>query len=171
MTTRYWDSNAFLGWLNQVPSQFGILDSIIQDGRASRVRLVTSTVTYAEVFYTNASPTDAQVTAIKELFGQSWIVPVQLDRPTAELARELLFVFAKNDGLKPPDAIHLASALQAKALGGAQCFDTFDRNLKHLGTQLHRVAALKNHEGIGLRVGPPTGQLTLSSSQTASIER
>jgi predicted nucleic acid-binding protein len=160
---RYWDSDAFLGWLNKEAGRFAQLDAIIQDAKAGKARIVTSTITYAEVFWIRGELTDAEkIAAIKELFGYSWVVPAQLDKVTAELARELLFTFGKTERLLPNDAIHLASAIRARVLGGIEHFDTWDRGLIHLAGQLHRVDKLKGKStGADIRIGPPTGQVYL----------
>lgn len=161
-TQRYWDSNAFLGWLNREQT-FSACDAIINDAKAGRCRIVTSTVTYAEVFWIRGGlPKAEQVKAIEELLGYSWIIPAELDKPTALLARELLQLFSMNDGLKPPDSIHLATAIRARSLGGVQCFDTWDGTLKNLARELHRVESLKKKDsGADLTIGPSPSRETL----------
>lgn len=160
---RYWDADVFLGWLNREPEKAPLCDMIVDSANTGKCRLVTSTITFSEVFWFRGEIGEAaKIEAIKSLFDQSWIVPVALDRPTAELARELLFEFGKTEGLQPRDAMHLASAIRARVLGHVKCFDTWDRNLIHLGTQLHRVDALRGlKKGADLHVGPPTGQPSL----------
>ena len=131
---RYWDSNAFLGWLNNEQECFGICNALIEDARSGKHRLVTSTLTYAEVFWIRGGlPQPHQINAIKALFEHSWIVPAELDHPTADLARELMFEFSRNDGLQAKDAVHLATAIRARALGNVECFDTWDGGLANLG--------------------------------------
>ena len=67
---RYWDSNAFLGWLNKEPHCFDVCDGIIRDARSGKCRIVTSTITFAEVFWVRGgAPKQEQVNAIKNLFG------------------------------------------------------------------------------------------------------
>ena len=161
MTRRYWDSDVFLGWLNREKDRAPICDSILEDAKLGKCEILTSTVTFAEVFYVKPATIlkEAEMESIKNLFGHSWIVPVLLDRLTAELARELLFEFGQREGLKPKDAIHLASAMRAKSLGKAEVFETWDRGLVNIGTQLHRCRDVKNSSQI--HIVSPSGQQTL----------
>ncbi len=43
---------------------------------------------------------------VREFFRHSWITIRQLDRPTAELAQDL----ARDNGIRPKDAVHVATA-------------------------------------------------------------
>ena len=62
--------------------------------------------------------------------------------------------------------MHLASAIRARILGSVQFFDTWDRGLIHLGTQLHRVRVLRGlKKGPDLRIGIPTGQPSFFPSE------
>ena len=73
---RYWDSSAFLGWLNRRPERYDLCDQIIADAEASKCQIVTSTITYAEVFYIKPERPgeppllpEEKIRSIKELFG------------------------------------------------------------------------------------------------------
>lgn len=162
---RYWDSDCFLNWLNRDPAHGPVCDAIIRECKAGQCQLVTSTVTFSEVFYIRndhqpipLSKAD-QVQQITELFAYSWVVSVSLDKYVAELARDLLFEFG-SDGLKPPDAIHLASAIHSRAIGRVERFETCDGVLHAVGKQLARLKRLKEpHSGADIIVGPPTAQL------------
>ena len=56
---------------------------------ARHAKNVTAVVAFAEVFWIRGPLTTAeQVEGIKSLFNYSWIVSAELDRVTAELARE-----------------------------------------------------------------------------------
>ena len=160
---RYWDADVFLGWLNREVEKAPLCDMIIENAKAGQCQLVTSTITLSEVFWFRGKvDAKSKVQAIRELFKYSWIVPVALDRVTAELAQELLFEFGKTERLQPRDAMHLASAIRARVLGRVEYFDTWDGGLRHLGTQLHRITALRGvKKGGDLKIGPPTGQPSL----------
>ena len=161
MTRRYWDSDVFLGWLNREPDRAPICESILEDAKLGKCEILTSTVTFAEVFYVKSATIlqESGIESIRNLFAYSWIVPVLLDRLTAELARELLFEFGKREGLKPKDAIHLASAMRAKVLGKAEVFETWDGGLINIGTQLHRCRDVKSSSQI--HISRPSGQQSL----------
>jgi predicted nucleic acid-binding protein len=169
---RYWDSTAFLGWLNKDPESFGTCDRIIADAKAGKCRIVTSTITFAEVFWLKGRVTKGDnIEAIRELFGHSWVVPAELDRSTAELARDLLLTFARGNGLHPPDAIHLATAVRVKSMHDElENFDTWDETLHFIGTVLHRVECLKHEKsGSDLRVGVPVIERRIPFSELPSI--
>jgi predicted nucleic acid-binding protein len=153
---RYWDSNAFLGWLDRVPGRFLPCDAIIKAAERGECRIVTSTITWVEVFWMRTkTDQDEQIKAIDELFGKSWIVPIELDSRVSKLARELLYAFARNQGLRSQDAVHLASAIRARAIGGIECFDTWDSGLQGLQGQLSRVRGLAGQKsGADLMIGP-----------------
>lgn len=132
---RYWDSNTFLGWLNGEPSKFDLCDAVIEHAKAGKCRIVTSALTYVEVYWVKRGVklSAQQQTEILDLFGYSWIVPVELDRMTAEVARMIMW---KHPQIKSWDAVHVASAIKARRLGEIECFDTFDGNLSGLSGKL-----------------------------------
>jgi predicted nucleic acid-binding protein len=148
MTTipaRYWDSATFLGWLNQEESKFDLCDSVIAESKEGKWRIVTSALTYAEVYWTKRGvklSTDQQ-RAITDLFEYSWIIPVDLDRMTAELARTIMW---KHPHIKSWDAVHVACAIKIRRLGQIECFDTFDGDLIGLTGKL---------DGTDLRLSTP----------------
>lgn len=76
-------------------------------------RFFTSSFTLAEVIKARNRPllTPAEEKRIDGFFKHEYIKLVILDREVAELARRL----ARNHGLRPPDAVHLASAVKARA--------------------------------------------------------
>lgn len=156
LAERYWDSNAFLGWLDRVPGRFLPCDAIIKAAERGECRIVTSTITWSEVFWMRTKTDQAeQIAAIDELFGKSWIIPIELDNHVAKLTRELLYAFARNNGLKPQDAVHLASAIRARVIGNVESFDTWDGNLQALQGQLAKVRGLAGlKSGADLKIGP-----------------
>ncbi len=124
---RYWDSVTFVGWLSQEPDKFDLCEQVIDLAKAGRCRIVTSALTFAEVYWMKRSkklPPEQQK-AITDLFNYSWVIPVELDRPIAEFARQLIW----NLNVKSWDAVHVASAMKARRLGAIDCFDTFDDGL------------------------------------------
>lgn len=178
---RYWDSNAFLGWLNKDPACWDICDQILADAEAGKCEIVTSTVTWAEVFWVKPAPPRTspilkpdQVRAIKDLFGKSFVIAAELDRITAELARELLFTFAQSHGLTPKDALHLATAIKSKARGTVEWFDTWDHPLSQLTGQLTKVEQLQEKDsGADLYIGIPliAPRLPLTPAEPPRIVR
>ena len=90
-----------------------IAQHILDDASAGRWPIFTSTFTLAEVVRAGNRPllTPAEEKRIDDFFKHEYIKLVILDREVAELARKL----ARNHRLRPPDAIHLASAIKAQA--------------------------------------------------------
>ena len=90
-----------------------IAQNIFDDAANGRWPIFTSTFTLAEVLKDRRRPqlsvTEEQ--RIDAFFQHEYIKLVTLDRDVAELARKL----ARAHGLRPADAVHLASAIKAKA--------------------------------------------------------
>lgn len=42
ISERYWDSSAFLGWLNKRPDRYDACDQILADAEAGKLRIVCS---------------------------------------------------------------------------------------------------------------------------------
>jgi hypothetical protein len=97
---------------------------VLHKAESGEIRIITSTLTIAEVIYLKPYPKMSKEMSDKicRMFEQEYIVPIALDRFIAESARNLLWQYS---ALKPKDAIHIASALKAKV----PTFDTFDDGL------------------------------------------
>lgn len=120
---RYWDADCFIGWLAQESDKVDECQGVIRAGEAGEVRIVTSSLTLAEVIKLKRRtplPSERQQ-EITAFFEHQYIIVRQLDRRTAERARDLIW----NHNLDPKDAIHVATALQ----GHIARMDTFDNDL------------------------------------------
>lgn len=78
---------------------------IIQAGQRGEVEIVVSA--FAEVEVAKLSDPNAE-NIIKEFFSRPYVIRAALEIGVAEIARELL---RKYTGLKPGDAVHVATAL------------------------------------------------------------
>jgi predicted nucleic acid-binding protein len=140
---RYWDANAFLGWLRAEPDKADACRAVIGEAQAGRVLIVTSTLTLAEVLWLKGKDPipEADRDAIRAFFRHEWIALVQLDRAVGEFAQEVVW----KNGIRPKDAVHVASALRSDVVS----LDTFDGPLQAKAGEL------------GIRVGAPEvpGQL------------
>lgn len=119
---RYWDSSAFIAWLLDEAGRVEECRAVIAAAKEGRVVIVTSALTLAEVVKLRHRPPlprekDRQ---IRDFFKHEWIVVRELDRTTAEFARELVW----DHGCPPKDSVHLATALRAKA----DRMDTYDED-------------------------------------------
>lgn len=120
---RYWDSDVFLGWLLGEQDKEDECRSVIREAEAGRLRLITSALTLTEVIKLKARTPllPEKQPVIDAYFKQEYIVIRQLDRPTAELARRMIW----EHGFQPKDSVHVATALRAKV----RFLDTFDKGL------------------------------------------
>ena len=85
----------------------------MEDGRQGKIEIATSAFTLAEVIKDKGQPIlpEAQEEMIAAYFEHEYIIIQNVDRLVAEDARRL----ARLHNLRPPDAVHLASAVRVKA--------------------------------------------------------
>ncbi|MDE3201622.1 MAG: type II toxin-antitoxin system VapC family toxin [Acidobacteriota bacterium] len=130
-STRYWDANAFLGWLNDEQDKAQECESVLAAADAGKVQIVTSALTLTEVIKLKGKPrlTKDKEEAIKAFFENDYIIVRDVDRFIAEKARDLIWSF---NGLHPKDAIHVATAVILKI----NVLDTFDGRLIKLSGKI-----------------------------------
>jgi predicted nucleic acid-binding protein len=137
----YWDSCVFMSYINADPDRIDTLDAILDDIHKSNreKKIVTSILTKVEV----ASSATEHATrllspAIEQIIDDLWndesvIGFIELHDGIAMRARGLMRqALAQGWSLKPPDAIHLASAqwLEVEEL------HTYDDKLPRYGTMI-----------------------------------
>jgi predicted nucleic acid-binding protein len=129
--TRYWDANAFLGWLNDEPDKVDECESVLAAAEAGKAQIVTSALTLTEVIKMKGKPrlTKDSEEKIKAFFENDFIVVRDVDRFIAEKARDLIWNYS---GLHPKDAIHVATAVMLKM----NVLDTFDGPLIKLSGKI-----------------------------------
>jgi len=119
----YWDSVVFIDLIEETPGRHETLKAISDSAERAEARIVTSALTLAEVSKLNnlrLLPEWAEK-KILEFFENDYITVRDVSRPVCEMARPII----RGHGLKPPDAIHVATALMAKA----QVLHTYDGDL------------------------------------------
>ncbi len=129
----YWDSCAWLGFLNGEGDKKRELEIVYGHARNGRYELWTSTFSMVEVRRLKSEKhapkplSDENLRVIRDLFGQPFVMPIPLAQDIAEHARKLV---RTTNGLKKyPDAIHLASALR----WNVEVMHTYDnQDLLHL---------------------------------------
>lgn len=129
MRTRYWDAAAFLGWLATEEEREELCRPVIRAAENGELVLVTSALTLAEVLWLRGNdkiPRD-RAEEVRAFFLHKYITVRDVDRTTAERAREMVWDF----NVKPKDALHVATALDthARLEKGIEQFDTFDDDL------------------------------------------
>lgn len=115
----YLDSSVFIAWIKgekvtedgKEVDRGDIASHILEDAQKGRYSVYCSTFVAAEVIKDRNRPklTDAELQTIDNYFQHEFIIWVDLDLSLALEARAL----ARAHSLKPPDAVHLASAIRA----------------------------------------------------------
>ncbi len=123
----YLEASAVLAYLNNEPGRAEHLEGLFEEAERGNVRLVTSTITLAEVAYVKeanaASGVDADTRIDDLLFDRRIITFVECTEDIARGARRYVRPAAgQTQRLKPADAIHLSSAIAA----GVDYFLTYD---------------------------------------------
>jgi predicted nucleic acid-binding protein len=116
----YWDSATFLAYFQQEPGRVDLCRGTLERAEAGEVGIVTSTLTIAECLWLRGSvpiPRNrAQI--VRQFFRKSYIRMRNVTRKTSELAQDLVW----DHGVRPKDAIHIATALEASVT----VIETFD---------------------------------------------
>jgi predicted nucleic acid-binding protein len=112
----YWDSCAWIGFLNAEKDKVTLLRAIWEKAERGEYEIWTSAYVYLEVIYGVSEHGDPYPPAenddrIEKMLSQDWIRRVQLDIHVGRRARELKRRFHKDGLKKRADAIHLASAI------------------------------------------------------------
>jgi len=104
----------------------GIIDAI----NNNEIEIITSAWTFCEVLYYKKNElTQEQADELQSFFRNDFIIPANVDRDVAELARNLFF---QHEKLSNKDAIHIATAVKHHVL----IFDTFDGDLINLNGKI-----------------------------------
>jgi len=112
--SRYWDSCNFLSLIAEDEvARADTCQHILEDAEAHKTSIITSAFTIAEVIHPKGESilTVEQETTIANFFLHGYVLIHDVTRAVAEDARKL----SREHGLKPADAIHLATALRADA--------------------------------------------------------
>jgi predicted nucleic acid-binding protein len=119
----YWDSDCFLALFQEENGKVELCAGTLERAEKGEVVIITSTLTLAEVLWLRGGPKLSQDKAeiIRKFFRRSYIRLRNVTRVTAENAQDLVW----NNGVKPKDAIHVSTAIEAKA----HTLETFDDGL------------------------------------------
>jgi predicted nucleic acid-binding protein len=120
---RYWDSDCFLAWLQSEAGKADGCREVLEAADEGKILLITSALTLAEVLYLRGGRPipKARKDAVVDFFKNEYIAVRNVTRHIAEMARELVW----DHGIRPKDAIHVATALEARLA----VMNTFDENL------------------------------------------
>jgi predicted nucleic acid-binding protein len=129
----YWDACTWIAYIGrEMPTadskftdrRFEMCREVLKDAQDGNLEIVTSTFTLAEVC--KRKEATGQAGNLSAFFDQPFILLVDVIKPIASRAQAMQL--AGLAGLKPPDAIHLASAIWSDV----STFHTFDKRLLDL---------------------------------------
>lgn len=112
MRAVYWDSDCFLAWLQNEAGKADKCAAVLDEAEEGKIRIVTSALTIAEVL---AVPRREKIPRnrrqeVEAFFQREFIVIRGLTGRLGTSARELVW----DRGIAPKDAVHVATALDAK---------------------------------------------------------
>lgn len=151
----YWDSCVFIDALRKTEARWPKIQQLEYEARGGKTVICTSAFTIAEVVKLQqyGDLTDEERRLIDGWFRHKFVRVIPVDRIVAKAAAEIV----RRHELKPPDSVHIASAIRMKC----EVFYTYDG---HDGDQAKLLAK------DGLVGGMPTlaikrpgeyGQMTL----------
>jgi predicted nucleic acid-binding protein len=116
--TYYWDSSAFIAWINggkgHSKDVIEGLDAIAREVTENRAILCTSVITETELLQGKIS--SEQTDKLQDLFKRRNVVLISVDSKIARMASEIRNYYSqKNINIKSPDSIHLATAIMYAA--------------------------------------------------------
>jgi len=125
MTKYYWDSCAFISRIQGDPEHIKILEHFTDKAAEKEIPIVTSSLTVAEVCIINREASLEEklqdIDLISRFFDNDYIYIIQVSRHLSTEAAKI----SVEHGIKPPDAIHLATAIDANC----QVIHTYDEKL------------------------------------------
>jgi predicted nucleic acid-binding protein len=121
---RVWGSSTIINYLagKEVAQDCKL---IIQQAERGELEIVTSILAEAEVVKLEGELSENAEARIREFFGRDYVIRAALDVPVVELARDLV---RRYRGLKPLDAVHIATALHHNI----PILETFDEKMIRL---------------------------------------
>lgn len=147
----YWDSVCFLAWLQNEAGRIDGCRDTLDRASAGQIVIVTSALTVTEVLWSKEGPrlTEDKAGILNGFFRRSYIKVVNLDRAVAQKAQKHVW----NDGIKPKDSIHLATALHLQC----DTLETYDDVLLNksgqFGTLIIQRPQCKAQGSLDLRNG------------------
>ncbi len=152
----YWDACAWIAYINQEDlvvdgkqeHRFQMCKHVLKEAEAGKIEIVTSAFTLAEVCK-SAKVKESGVDHLPSFFDKSYILLVPVDKSVALKAQAIQL--AGIYGLKPADAIHVASAYVAKSAE----LHTFDKGILSLDEKI------TGQDGLPMKICRPGEQSPL----------
>ena len=130
VSSRYWDSDCFLGWLQAEPDKEQACRTVLEAAEQGDIVIVTSALTLSEVLIKRGErpiPKSDRL-RVETFFQNRYIVVRNITRRIAESSRALVW----DHGIAPRDSLHVATALDARL----NLLNTFDERLIRKGQRL-----------------------------------
>ena len=109
---RVWDSCIVLGYLSGYDDLKPDCDQIIDQAQRGELEIVVSAFASVEAAYLQGHSDDDSEAKIREFFGRNYVIVAAIDISTAAIARGLIRKYRHTYRITPPDAAHLALAIQ-----------------------------------------------------------
>ena len=123
-TILYWDSSAFLSYVNEIPDRIPTLEALLESSANGIIELYTSTISHVEVAFGASEQQQRRLDPeIEQQIDSLWsdpkvVVSVEYHGRIGQIARDLMrLAVTRGWSLKPLDAIHLATAQWLSGLG------------------------------------------------------
>ena len=111
---RLWDSSIVIGYLAGQEDLAEACHNIIEMAKRGEAQVIVSAIATIEVAYLQGSDDQESEAKIQELFSREYIIPAAIDIGVARIARGLVRKYRAGPKIKPPDAAHLATAIQLR---------------------------------------------------------
>lgn len=127
----YWDSCVLLAFINDEEDRSDAVETMLEEAGGGRYEILTSAFTPAEVAFSEEEKEHGLDDDVAAAIDQLWTVEspvtvVEFYPQIAHTARDLIREGRRHGlSLKPPDAIHLATAMRVDA----DEFHTYDEKL------------------------------------------
>lgn len=138
----YWDSCVFISCIQSDPKRFAVLEAIVEEAKSGKVIVVASTMAVAEIvkLSDDSAKWKAELAKIHAFLDNDFIEIIDVTKEIAKRAAEI----CGDSGLKPPDAIHVATAIRY----GCRCLQTYDGENRSAGKKRY----LLDYDG---KIGSP----------------
>ena len=110
---RLWDSCVIIGYLAGEKDVAEACEQIIGQAERGELEIVVSTLAAVEAAYLKGYGDQDSEERIREFFSRNYIIPASIDIRVSSIARYLIRKYRTGPKkIKPPDATHLATAIQ-----------------------------------------------------------
>jgi len=127
---RYWDSDCFLGYLNEEEDKVDLCQAVLDDAEKGKILIVTSALTITEVLWLKDGRKIVKEKSekIRKFFQNAYIVVENVTRNIALIAQDVVWDYS----VEPKDSIHVATAVQRKI----PLINSFDKGLISLSGKI-----------------------------------